>query len=125
MFLFEFNLHKTTHDRFSLLGFGTTDMVMPHPTGQHALLVGSGNNRCGVLVTDVGKDDNSIGQVVKCVATVALTKRNIHENVMVGGSNHIPEVQQFIHEFSNAKEPRRCINSVSVPSALFLRPPRN
>ena len=39
-----------------------------------------------------------------------LTKNEIDEIVLVGGSTRIPKVQQLVKEFFNGKEPSRGIN---------------
>jgi len=39
-----------------------------------------------------------------------LTKKEVHEIVLVGGSTRIPKIQQLVKEFFNGKEPSRGIN---------------
>lgn len=39
-----------------------------------------------------------------------IKKDKIHEVVLIGGSTHIPKLQQLLKEFFNGKEPSRGIN---------------
>merc|ERR1712212_725052 len=48
--------------------------------------------------------------VQKVLEDADLSKKDIHEIVLVGGSTRIPKVQQLVKEFFNGKEPSRGIN---------------
>merc|ERR1711902_331444 len=48
--------------------------------------------------------------VQKVLEDADLTKKDIDEIVLVGGSTRIPKVQQLVKEFFNGKEPSRGIN---------------
>jgi heat shock protein 1/8 len=48
--------------------------------------------------------------VSKVLQDSGMSKSDIHEVVLVGGSTRIPKVQQLIKEFFNGKEPCRTIN---------------
>ncbi|CAN0425016.1 unnamed protein product, partial [Scytosiphon promiscuus] len=48
--------------------------------------------------------------VEKVVKDARLSKGQIHEVVLVGGSTRIPKVQQMLSEFFNGKEPCKSIN---------------
>merc|ERR1719352_1591536 len=39
-----------------------------------------------------------------------VSKSDVHEIVLVGGSTRIPKVQQLLQEFFNGKEPSKAIN---------------
>jgi heat shock protein 1/8 len=51
-----------------------------------------------------------IPPVKKVLDDSGLSKSDIHEVVLVGGSTRIPKVQQLIQEFFNGKEPNKSIN---------------
>merc|ERR1712232_13636 len=53
---------------------------------------------------------NSMGQVEKCLRDSGIDKKNVHEEVLVGGSTRIPKVQSMIQESYNGKEPCKSIN---------------
>merc|ERR1719262_1667234 len=48
--------------------------------------------------------------VERVMKDAKMSKNEIHEVVLVGGSTRIPKVQQMIKEFFNGKEPCRSIN---------------
>jgi len=48
--------------------------------------------------------------VQKVLEDGELTKKDVHEIVLVGGSTRIPKIQQLVKEFFNGKEPSRGIN---------------
>ena len=48
--------------------------------------------------------------VQKVLDDADMTKKDIHEIVLVGGSTRIPKIQQLVKEFFNGKEPSRGIN---------------
>ena len=52
----------------------------------------------------------TMGPVQKVIEDAGLTKRDIDEIVLVGGSTRIPKVQQLLKDFFNGKEPNRGIN---------------
>jgi len=52
----------------------------------------------------------TIPPVEKVLSDSGLSKNQIHEVVLVGGSTRIPKVIQLIQEFFNGKEPNRSIN---------------
>jgi heat shock protein 5 len=52
----------------------------------------------------------TLGPVEKVLADAKLSKSNIDEIVLVGGSTRIPKVQQLLKDFFNGKEPNRGIN---------------
>eukprot|EP00455_Lapot_gusevi_P017713 TRINITY_DN1953_c0_g1_i9.p1 TRINITY_DN1953_c0_g1~~TRINITY_DN1953_c0_g1_i9.p1 ORF type:complete len:668 (-),score=294.67 TRINITY_DN1953_c0_g1_i9:168-2171(-) len=53
---------------------------------------------------------NTLLPVEKVLTDARLSKGEIHEVVLVGGSTRIPKVQQLIKEFFNGKEPCKSIN---------------
>jgi len=52
----------------------------------------------------------TMGPVEKTLKDAGLSKREIDEIVLVGGSTRIPKVQQLLKDFFNGKEPNRGIN---------------
>merc|ERR1712057_67954 len=48
--------------------------------------------------------------VEKCLRDSKLSKSQVHEIVLVGGSTRIPKVQNMLSEFFNGKEPCKSIN---------------
>ncbi len=48
--------------------------------------------------------------VQKVLEDADLSKSDIDEIVLVGGSTRIPKIQQLVKEFFNGKEPSRGIN---------------
>ncbi|XP_046996286.1 endoplasmic reticulum chaperone BiP-like [Schistocerca americana] len=48
--------------------------------------------------------------VQKVLEDAGMTKKEVHEIVLVGGSTRIPKVQQLVKEFFSGKEPSRGIN---------------
>jgi L1 cell adhesion molecule like protein len=48
--------------------------------------------------------------VEKCLLDAKMEKSDIHDVVLVGGSTHIPKVQQLLQDFFNGKELYRSIN---------------
>ncbi len=48
--------------------------------------------------------------VEKVLTDSKLSKADVHEVVLVGGSTRIPKVQQLIKDFFNGKEPNKSIN---------------
>jgi len=52
----------------------------------------------------------TIPQVEKVLADSGLSKTQIHEVVLVGGSTRIPKVVQILTDYFNGKEPNRSIN---------------
>jgi L1 cell adhesion molecule like protein len=53
---------------------------------------------------------NTMTPVEKVLRDAGMSKSQVHEVVLVGGSTRIPKVQQLIKEFFNGKEPCRSIN---------------
>ena len=53
---------------------------------------------------------DTILPVEKVLKDSGISKKDIHEVVLVGGSTRIPKVQQLIKEFFNGKEPCKSIN---------------
>ena len=64
-----------------------------------------------------------------------MSKSDIHEVVLVGGSTRIPKVQELIKNFFNGKEPCKSVNpdeavaygaAVQAPSSLAMstKPPK-
>merc|ERR1719454_2596195 len=53
---------------------------------------------------------NTLGPVKQVLQDAGLTKNQIDEIVLVGGSTRIPKIQQLIKDFFNGKEPNRGIN---------------
>ena len=53
---------------------------------------------------------NTITPVEKVMKDAKLSKNQIDEIVLVGGSTRIPKIQQLISEFFNGKEPSKSIN---------------
>ncbi|CAN0580617.1 unnamed protein product, partial [Ectocarpus sp. 12 AP-2014] len=51
-----------------------------------------------------------LAPVEKVVKDAKMSKGQIHEVVLVGGSTRIPKVQQMLSEFFNSKEPCKSIN---------------
>jgi len=52
----------------------------------------------------------TLAPVEKVLADSKLSKAEVHEVVLVGGSTRIPKVQQLIKDFFNGKEPNKSIN---------------
>jgi heat shock protein 1/8 len=52
----------------------------------------------------------TIPPVEKVLKDSGMSKNQIHEVVLVGGSTRIPKVQELLKEFFNGKEPNRSIN---------------
>merc|ERR1719281_2255771 len=48
--------------------------------------------------------------VEKVLRDAKISKKNVHEIVLVGGSTRMPKVQSLLQEFFNGKEPNRSIN---------------
>ena len=48
--------------------------------------------------------------VEKCLKDSGISKNQIHEVVLVGGSTRIPKIIQMITDFFGGKEPNRSIN---------------
>merc|ERR1712138_213945 len=48
--------------------------------------------------------------VEKCLRDSKLSKSQVHEVVLVGGSTRIPKVQSLLSDFFNGKEPSKSIN---------------
>jgi len=59
---------------------------------------------CGTYFRDCLKP------VQKVISDSGISKNNVHEIVLVGGSTRIPKVQQLLQEFFNGKELNRSIN---------------
>ena len=62
--------------------------------------------------------------VQKVLEDSDLTKKDIDEIVLVGGSTRIPKVQQLVKEFFNGKEPSKGINpdeAVAYGAAVQVR----
>merc|ERR1712232_1299969 len=53
---------------------------------------------------------NTMKPVEKTLSDAGLSKREIDEIVLVGGSTRIPKIQQLLKDFFNGKEPNRGIN---------------
>ena len=53
---------------------------------------------------------NTMVPVEKVLKDAGMSKSQVHEIVLVGGSTRIPKVQALISEFFNHKEPNRSIN---------------
>lgn len=53
---------------------------------------------------------NSLDPVRKVLQDSGMSKGDVHDVVLVGGSTRIPKIQQLIKEFFNDKEPSRNIN---------------
>lgn len=53
---------------------------------------------------------NTMKPVKKVLEDADMTKKDIDEIVLVGGSTRIPKVQQLVKEFFGGKEPCRGIN---------------
>merc|ERR1712212_690028 len=53
---------------------------------------------------------STLKPVKKVLEDADMTKKDIHEIVLVGGSTRIPKVQTLVKEFFNGKEPSRGIN---------------
>lgn len=60
------------------------------------------------LINDLLK--KTLKPVQDCLTQAKLSKADIDEIVLVGGSTRIPKVQQMIKDFFNGKEPNRGIN---------------
>ncbi|XP_074270763.1 heat shock 70 kDa protein 18-like [Silene latifolia] len=54
--------------------------------------------------------DNCLELVVKCLEDAKMSKSNVHDIVLVGGSTRIPRVQQMLRDYFNGKELCRRIN---------------
>merc|ERR1711968_436390 len=52
----------------------------------------------------------TMGPVSKVMSDGGLTKSEIDEIVLVGGSTRIPKVQQLLRDYFNGKEPNKGIN---------------
>ena len=48
--------------------------------------------------------------VQRVLDDAGMKKTDIHEVVLVGGSTHIPKVQQLVKDFVDGREPSRGIN---------------
>lgn len=64
--------------------------------------------RFEALCQDYFKD--CLGPVEKVLRDAKMSKGDIHEIVLVGGSTRIPKIQELIKNFFNGKEPNRSIN---------------
>ena len=53
---------------------------------------------------------NTIDPVEKVLTDSKVSKGEVHEIVLVGGSTRIPKVQKLVSDFFNGKEPNRSIN---------------
>merc|ERR1719478_189951 len=53
---------------------------------------------------------NTMGPIERVMKDSKMSKSEIHEVVLVGGSTRIPKVQQMIKEFFNGKDPCKSIN---------------
>ena len=53
---------------------------------------------------------NTLKPVRKVLEDAELTKKEIHELILVGGSTRIPKIRQLIKEFFDGKEPRSGVN---------------
>ena len=53
---------------------------------------------------------NCLAPVQKVLSDSGMSKNQIHEAVLVGGSTRIPKIQELIKDFFNGKEPNRSIN---------------
>merc|ERR1711988_761908 len=53
---------------------------------------------------------NTLGPVKQVLSDSKMSKRDVDEIVLVGGSTRIPKIQQLIKDFFNGKEPNRGIN---------------
>jgi heat shock 70kDa protein 1/2/6/8 len=51
-----------------------------------------------------------IEPVAKCLKDSGMSKAQVHDVVLVGGSTRIPRIQQLIKDFFDGKEPNRSIN---------------
>jgi len=52
----------------------------------------------------------TLKEVTKVLEDAELTKKEIHDIILVGGSTRIPKVKQLVKEFFNGKEPRSGVN---------------
>ena len=52
----------------------------------------------------------TLKEVTKVLEDAELTKKEIHDIILVGGSTRIPKVRQLVKEFFNGKEPRSGVN---------------
>ena len=52
----------------------------------------------------------TLKEVAKVLEDAELTKKEIHDIILVGGSTRIPKVRQLVTEFFNGKEPRSGVN---------------
>jgi heat shock protein 5 len=52
----------------------------------------------------------TLNEVTKVLEDAELTKKEIHDIILVGGSTRIPKVRQLVKEFFNGKEPRSGVN---------------
>merc|ERR1719225_186130 len=59
---------------------------------------------------DLRKDVRAVQKLRREVEKSDLTKKDIDEIVLVGGSTRIPKVQQLVKEYFNGKEPSKGIN---------------
>ncbi len=69
-----------------------------------------GNNQCIVLFSSQDLFRSTMKPVQKVLEDAELSKSDIDEIVLVGGSTRIPKIQQLVKEFFNGKEPSRGIN---------------
>ena len=53
---------------------------------------------------------NTLKPVKKVLEDAELTKKEIDDIVLVGGSTRIPKIKQLVKEFFNGKEPRNGVN---------------
>jgi len=53
---------------------------------------------------------NTLSPVEKCLKDSGLSKNNIHDVVLVGGSTRIPKIQQLLSDLFNGKELSKSIN---------------
>ena len=66
--------------------------------------------------------------VKKVLEDADLTKKDIDEIILVGGSTRIPKIQQLVKEFFNGKEPSRGVNpdeAVAYGAAVQVKFPMN
>jgi len=52
----------------------------------------------------------TLKEVTKVLEDAELTKKEIHDIILVGGSTRIPKVKQLVKDFFNGKEPRSGVN---------------
>jgi len=75
------------------------------------------NNDFNMTITRAKFEDLCIDMFRQCIPPVEqvlrdsnLSKNQVHEVVLVGGSTRIPKVQELLKDFFNGKEPNRSIN---------------